>query len=68
MAHSPPDAEPDADLAGLYARPFRLVRPAAQTVPFIFASPHSGRHYPASLTKASRLDPLTLRRSEDAVA
>ena len=66
MAHSSPDAEPDADLAGLYARPFRLVRPAAQTVPFIFASPHSGRHYPASLTKASRLDPLTLRRSEDA--
>jgi N-formylglutamate deformylase len=56
----------DADLAGLYARPFRLVQPAAQTVPFIFASPHSGRHYPASLAKASRLDPLTLRRSEDA--
>jgi N-formylglutamate deformylase len=60
------DSPHDADLAGLYARPFRLVRPAAQTVPFIFASPHSGRHYPASLTRASRLDPLTLRRSEDA--
>ncbi|HJR56660.1 MAG TPA: N-formylglutamate amidohydrolase [Rhizomicrobium sp.] len=56
----------DPDLAGLYARPFRLARPPVQTVPFIFASPHSGRRYPASLTSASRLDSLALRRSEDA--
>jgi N-formylglutamate deformylase len=56
----------DPDLAALYARPFRLIRPPAQSVPFIFASPHSGRHYPVSLAAASRLDPLTLRRSEDA--
>jgi N-formylglutamate deformylase len=46
--------------------PFRLTRPARQTVPFLFASPHSGRHYPASLLEASRLDATTLRRSEDA--
>ena len=57
---------PDADLAALHARPFRLVRPQAQTVPFIFASPHSGRRYPDSLAAASRLDPVMLRRSEDA--
>ncbi len=46
--------------------PFRLDRPARQTVPFLFASPHSGRHYPASLLENTRLDPTNLRRSEDA--
>lgn len=46
--------------------PFRLDRPARQTVPFLFASPHSGRHYPQRLLEASRLDATTLRRSEDA--
>ena len=46
--------------------PFRLDRPTRQRVPFLFASPHSGRLYPASLLKRSRLDSLTLRRSEDA--
>ena len=35
-------------------------------MPFCFASPHSGRIYPASLLERSRLDALTLRRSEDA--
>jgi len=48
------------------SRPFRLDRPARQTVPFLFASPHSGRAYPASLLQLSRLDPTSLRRSEDA--
>ncbi len=46
--------------------PFRLDRPARQTVPFLFASPHSGRSYPASLLENTRLDAITLRRSEDA--
>ena len=46
--------------------PFRLDRPVRQTVPFLFASPHSGRQYPASLLERSRLDAVTLRRSEDA--
>jgi N-formylglutamate amidohydrolase len=46
--------------------PFRLDRPARQTVPFLFASPHSGRCYPASLLARTRLDATTLRRSEDA--
>jgi len=56
----------DADLASLFARPFDLARPAEQRVPFIFASPHSGRLYPQSFVAASRLDAVTLRRSEDA--
>jgi N-formylglutamate amidohydrolase len=46
--------------------PFRLDRPDRQTVPFAFASPHSGRSYPASLLARTRLDAVTLRRSEDA--
>ena len=57
---------PDADLAALFARPFRLLRPEQPRSPFLFASPHSGRRYPASLAAASRLDALMLRRSEDA--
>ena len=35
-------------------------------MPFVFASPHSGRAYPDTLLAASRLDATTLRRSEDA--
>jgi N-formylglutamate deformylase len=46
--------------------PFRLDRPDRATVPFVFASPHSGRAYPDALLAASRLDATTLRRSEDA--
>jgi len=46
--------------------PFRLDRPARQGVPFVFASPHSGRAYPDTLLARTRLDATTLRRSEDA--
>jgi N-formylglutamate deformylase len=35
-------------------------------VPFVFASPHSGRAYPRELLALTRLDSVTLRRSEDA--
>lgn len=45
---------------------FDLRLPAEQTLPFVFASPHSGAAYPDSFLRQSRLDPLTLRRSEDA--
>src|SRR3569832_2277250 len=50
----------------LESSPIGLDRPARQTVPFVFASPHSGRRDPLSLLEHSRLDPTTLRRSEDA--
>jgi N-formylglutamate amidohydrolase len=46
--------------------PLDLRRPAAQLLPLVIASPHSGCDYPADFVAASRLDPLTLRRSEDA--
>ncbi len=40
-------------------------RPLLQTVPLLFASPHSGRFYPPAFLAAARLDALNLRRSED---
>lgn len=45
--------------------PFRVSRPAPQTAPVIFASPHSGRFYSADFLASARLDALSLRRSED---
>jgi N-formylglutamate deformylase len=47
------------------AAPLTLLRPAEQAAPLVFASPHSGRDYPADFVAAARLDPLELRRSED---
>jgi N-formylglutamate deformylase len=58
------------DIAGslenLYAAPFRLAWPGDQTVPFVFASPHSGRLYPPEFVAQSPLGAVSLRRSEDA--
>ena len=48
------------------APPFSVARPGELKVPLIFNSPHSGRIYPKAFLAASRLDPHTLRRSEDA--
>lgn len=47
------------------APPFSIYRPARQTMPVVFASPHSGQDYPPDFVAESRLDPLALRRSED---
>lgn len=57
--------DPDATAAGLFERPLVVDMPESQRIPFVFSSPHSGRHYPASFIAASNLDPLTIRRSED---
>lgn len=47
--------------------PFDVVWPKrALAAPIIVASPHSGRTYPASFLESARLDPVTLRHSEDA--
>jgi N-formylglutamate deformylase len=59
-------SQPDPVLESLCAEPVRVVRPARQTLPFVFASPHSGRLYPARFVESSRLGPVALRRSEDA--
>jgi N-formylglutamate amidohydrolase len=49
----------------LETAPVMVSRPAHQLVPVIFASPHSGCVYPSDFLAAARLDPLSLRRSED---
>ncbi len=46
-------------------RSYRIDAPKVQRLPLVLASPHSGRDYPSDLLEASRLDPRTLRRSED---
>ena len=47
------------------APPFRLLRPAPQSMAVVFSSPHSGTDYPASFLALSRLAIDGLRRSED---
>lgn len=39
--------------------------PPAQSIPFVYSSPHSGTLYPSDFLAASKLDPLAIRRSED---
>src|SRR5881398_751423 len=39
--------------------------PPRRALPLVVTSPHSGARYPDDLLAATRLDPLTLRRSED---
>ena len=62
MDHPMPDV---AASAPHLAPPFELLRPMQQSAALVFASPHSGRDYPAAFIEAARLGPLGLRRSED---
>lgn len=45
--------------------PYKVERPAEQTAPFVWCSPHSGRIYPRAFLDEVRLDSLALRKSED---
>ena len=56
----------DSMLEDLRSLPVMIARPQRQTSPFIFASPHSGRIYPPSFARQTRLDAAWLRKSEDA--
>jgi N-formylglutamate amidohydrolase len=49
-----------------FAPAFAVDEPAAHSLPFVFNTGHSGAVYPPDFVAASRLDALTLRRSEDA--
>ena len=60
---APETVQPDA--FG-FAPAFEVDEPAVHTLPFVFNTGHSGAVYPADFIAASRLDALTLRRSEDA--
>ena len=53
------------ELAASIDPPLEVAAPAQQQVALVCASPHSGSDYPLEFLAASRLDPLTLRRSED---
>jgi len=53
--------EADADGAA-----FQLLARDPPPTPLVFASPHSGRHYPREMLEAAAVDPEALRRSEDA--
>ncbi|MEZ5901042.1 MAG: N-formylglutamate amidohydrolase [Hyphomicrobiaceae bacterium] len=55
----------DASQANAASPSFELIRPERQTAAFVFSSPHSGRRYPADFLAASRLDAMSLRKSED---
>ncbi|NKN35488.1 N-formylglutamate amidohydrolase [Agrobacterium sp. a22-2] len=44
---------------------FEVREPETQTIPFVYNSPHSGRHYPPAFLESSRLDHMAIRRSED---
>ena len=58
QAHSSPDPELQPG--------FELTDPEKLTCPLVFCSPHSGAVYPRRFLAMTRLDALTLRRSEDA--
>ncbi len=45
--------------------PFLVAEPLRAETPFVFCSPHSGRVYPRHFLAQSRLDAVSLRRSED---
>ena len=65
--HQPMTApEPVMPDAFGFAPAFAVDEPATHTLPFVFNTGHSGAVYPPAFIAASRLDPLTLRRSEDA--
>lgn len=61
-----PLSPPDSPEHPWFDPPFRVDEPEAHTLPFVFNAPHSGAVYPRTFVEASRLDALTLRRSEDA--
>lgn len=58
------DTSPDAGQDGKDA--VSVFRPPTQTAPVVFAAPHSGRDYSPEFVARAKLDPLSLRRSEDA--
>lgn len=44
---------------------FEVREPETVRIPFVFNSPHSGRHYPEDFLRQTRLDAHSIRRSED---
>ena len=61
-----PSAEERAEAAAGAHSVYAVVEPLRRSTPLVFASPHSGQHYPQGFLLQSRLPLLSLRRSEDA--
>ena len=57
---------PATTTLGVGRPPWEVLAPERQTAALVFASPHSGSDYSAAFLAASKLDALTIRRSEDA--
>lgn len=66
LARSPSPLAPQTPPPPSEGRPLEVIAPARQTLPLVLASPHSGSFYPEDFVAGSRLDPHSLRRSEDA--
>lgn len=66
LARSPSPAAPPAPPTHTFTEPLKVLAPVRQTLPLVLASPHSGSFYPDDFVASSRLDPHSLRRSEDA--
>lgn len=49
-----------------FSPPFTTFEPVSHSAPVVFNVPHAGRVYPQAFLDESRLDPVALRRSEDA--
>ncbi len=64
-AHKQMNLSERASILAELTPPFVVHEPEEQLTPVVFCSPHSGRIYPKSFLAASRLDPHTLRKSED---
>jgi N-formylglutamate amidohydrolase len=54
-----------SELKDEFDPPFEVLEPAEWRGPVMFNSPHSGNVYPRAFLTASRLELVTLRRSED---
>jgi len=61
-----PEAALEAVSEAALAPAFNLRLPREPAEALVFASPHSGRDYPAELMAAAALDAAAIRRSEDA--
>lgn len=66
MTISASEAPGPSGPAVLFDPPFAVDEPVRHAIPFVFNTGHSGAVYPPSFLAASRLDGLSLRRSEDA--
>lgn len=62
----PTGTHPDTDPAVETPPPFLVKTSTGAPSPFVFAAPHSGRHYPAAMKAVTTLTDHALRMSEDA--